>query len=556
MRIDKNDPFASDFDDRDYAGKNLYKLGLTDEPLPKLPPGNTYGFRTPSFTQQWYDRLYGPTGTRPSASGQAASHTGQEAYRHSASDTASGTTARGNGTDNPLFGTERPTGFKPQLAKDEAFPWNPDQSAHSSRPEYTPLADASSRTTRIDAGQPPLVVPTGQEKNEPFGQTFSTPDAVGDQNTKTYTVMDFFYPIYWASVVHNGCVPPDLLKDGDIRKTPAYSANTPGNTASSTPSNGLGTTRSNKVASADTTPFAGSSSSQQGAGAAASVGSTISSGQTNAVSSTGQFVEAVPYIKRDKDGNPVYRYNCLPVKPSHFLPHTPNTRTGDLPSQVNASINSQLGNLFGHPYRINFIQLAALEGGVWQDTYVPWSPNSKNNRSGVTVGLGIDFGQKKEETLQAMQLPPEVIDRLRPALGLRGEAACRYNQENGHHFSADEINQISQSALVWHTREAIKHWDLMVLKNRTLYPNAPFLHQMPEAVQTLIISRYHNEGAGWVNNHKALKAALLRRDWKGTIGALENLAKEFSQKRVGWKSSRFTQEADYLRISFPPEILR
>ncbi len=317
MRIDKNDPFASDFDDRDYAGKNLYKLGLTDEPLPKLPPGNTYGFRTPSFTQQWYDRLYGPTGTRPSASGQAASHTGQEAYRHSASDTASGTTARGNGTDNPLFGTERPTGFKPQLAKDEAFPWNPDQSAHSSRPEYTPLADASSRTTRIDAGQPPLAVPTGQEKNEPFGQTFSTPDAVGDQNTKTYTVMDFFYPIYWASVVHNGCVPPDLLKDGDIRKTPAYSANTPGNTASSTPSNGLGTTRSNTVASADTTPFAGSSSGQQGAGAAASVGSTISSGQTNAVSSTGQFVEAVPYIKRDKDGNPVYRYNCLPVKPSY-----------------------------------------------------------------------------------------------------------------------------------------------------------------------------------------------------------------------------------------------
>ncbi len=93
----------------------------------------------------------------------------------------------------------------------------------------------------------------------------------------------------------------------------------------------------------------------------------------------------------------------------------------------------------------------------------------------------------------------------------------------------------------------------MVLKNRTLYPNAPFLHQMPEAVQTLIISRYHNEGAGWVNNHKALKAALLRRDWDGVFSALENLASEFSRNGVKWKSVRFSQEAYYLKNELRPK---
>ncbi len=78
--------------------------------------------------------------------------------------------------------------------------------------------------------------------------------------------------------------------------------------------------------------------------------------------------------------------------------------------------------------------------------------------------------------------------------GLRGEAACRYNQENGPHFSAEEIDRINRGTVVWHTREAIKYWDWRVLKNRTLYPNAPFLHQTPEAVQPRIISRYRNEG--------------------------------------------------------------
>ena len=527
MRIDKNDPFAADFDDRDYAGKNLYKLGLTDEPLPKLPPGNTYGFRTPSFTQQWYDRLYGPTGTRPSTSGQAASHTGQEAYRHSASDTASGTTARGNGTDNPLFGTERPTGFKPQLAKDEAFPWNPDQSAHSSRPEYTPLADASSRTTRIDAGQPPLAVPTGQEKNEPFGQTFSTPDAVGDQNTKTYTVMDFFYPIYWASVVHNGLDPQDISKDDTARKNTAYSS----------------TPQDNPFSSSGTdTPVPPLVTSQKPIKKTLDLG-----GQIASLSDQAQKTPSFPEWNWD---NP----DCLPLdtRPVQWDRRNENRRyiTPDVTRRINALLTRQNAC---YPVGLGHEQLSQWEGGATEYANVPYTRGQLGNNSGVTVGAGLDLGQRASvEELRQMGLPESLVIKLKPYLGLQKEAALDFLNAYPLYLSPGEIDRINEAVMYDMGKRAIRKWNALVERVRSRYPNAPYLHELNSDQQTLLFSRYYQTGR--FGSHPPFLKAVLENDWPRAIAELEKLASTYRKKpATEWKGNRLRNEIQwYLKLHPQP----
>ena len=71
MTENPNDPFGAERDDKDYAGKNLVKLGLS-APLFKPPPGHTYLFRTPSLEKEWQDsftRTATPPSPSPSASG-------------------------------------------------------------------------------------------------------------------------------------------------------------------------------------------------------------------------------------------------------------------------------------------------------------------------------------------------------------------------------------------------------------------------------------------------------------------------------------------------------
>lgn len=67
----------------------------------------------------------------------------------------------------------------------------------------------------------------------------------------------------------------------------------------------------------------------------------------------------------------------------------------------------------------NFIQ--EQEGTKITPAYVP---KTKNDLSGVTIPGGFDLGSKTEETLRdKLNLSPDLINTLRPYLGLQGQAA-------------------------------------------------------------------------------------------------------------------------------------
>ncbi len=70
----------------------------------------------------------------------------------------------------------------------------------------------------------------------------------------------------------------------------------------------------------------------------------------------------------------------------------------------------------------------AQEGGNHSTAYT--IPGPVGDNSGVTIGLGVDLGQRNIGDLNRLGLHPNLINRLAPYLGLRGDAARSFLVQN------------------------------------------------------------------------------------------------------------------------------
>ena len=136
--------------------------------------------------------------------------------------------------------------------------------------------------------------------------------------------------------------------------------------------------------------------------------------------------------RQAKPVNPDNPY-CLP-RETAFVP--PSEKQGesdyhpvtkDFTYNVNRALAEKLGC---RPYGIDFARISDWEGGNKNKTYVPWKKGSKGNNSGVTVGSGVDFGQKNLQTLKRMGLSDDLAAKLQNHIGLRQGAAKSYNNRN------------------------------------------------------------------------------------------------------------------------------
>jgi GH24 family phage-related lysozyme (muramidase) len=68
--------------------------------------------------------------------------------------------------------------------------------------------------------------------------------------------------------------------------------------------------------------------------------------------------------------------------------------------------------------------VSAREGGSRRAAYVPVDAGGRVfGQSGVTVGCGVDLGQHGGPTLSSWGAGPELLEKLRPYIGLRGATA-------------------------------------------------------------------------------------------------------------------------------------
>lgn len=237
----------------------------------------------------------------------------------------------------------------------------------------------------------------------------------------------------------------------------------------------------------------------------------------------------------------------LPVSPVDGIVPKKNRRL--ITPEETLDINAELTRKNGcKPVGINNELLSQYEGGSHKKAYVPWSEKTaKGNSSGVTIGSGFDLGQRKHpDELRAMGLPESLVQKFAPYLDKKRSDAVKFLRDHPLTLSEDETNMLNRCILIDMGKKAIRHWDAEIAKQRKTWPNAPYFHEMNTDQQTIIFSRYYNEGQGWVKNHPDIHQSILRNDWSTAGKQWYEQIQRYENSGQGWKAGRFQKEHKFL----------
>ena len=86
------------------------------------------------------------------------------------------------------------------------------------------------------------------------------------------------------------------------------------------------------------------------------------------------------------------------------------------------------------------------EGGQELEGYNP-EEGVPGANSGVTVGTGVDLGQRDADDIRVLDIPPELAEKLVPYAGHKGEAADKFLEENPLTLTKAEAEALD--AAVW-----------------------------------------------------------------------------------------------------------
>ena len=171
--------------------------------------------------------------------------------------------------------------------------------------------------------------------------------------------------------------------------------------------------------------------------------------------------------------------------------------------------------------------ISALEGGRILEGYVPASQTS---RSGVTVATGFDIGQRSADELERMDLPADLIQRLKPYAGLVRDEAVEFLARNPLSITEAEAEAIDREVKGASVAALTRSYDGAVA------PGA--FDDLPDAAQTVIASVAFQYGDLKGETPK-FWAAATGRDWTALIAELEDFRDDYPTRRG--------KEADYLR---------
>lgn len=129
------------------------------------------------------------------------------------------------------------------------------------------------------------------------------------------------------------------------------------------------------------------------------------------------------------------------------------------------------------------------EGGLATRGYVPrQADGTVIGQSGVTIGCGVDLGQHGAPTLAAWDLPDGVIEKVRPYLGLRREAAVKVLADAPLELSEDEAAALTAGARQMILLDVASRYDRAAAGRRRFVDLSP-------GAQTALVSVAYQYGA-------------------------------------------------------------
>jgi len=163
-------------------------------------------------------------------------------------------------------------------------------------------------------------------------------------------------------------------------------------------------------------------------------------------------------------------------------------------------------------YGIDFSFIQRAEGRKLKG-YVPMRAGQVIGKSGVTVGTGVDLGQRTREEIRALEIPEPLKEKLTPYAERRREEAVNFLRDHPLELTDEEAEQLDVGVI---------HRDIRRMATKFESDSGFKFGSMPWQVQTVLASLAVNLGPNlYISIPRTWKTAI-NRDWVGLFYRLDN----------------------------------
>ncbi|HET7410351.1 MAG TPA: pesticin C-terminus-like muramidase [Paracoccaceae bacterium] len=174
------------------------------------------------------------------------------------------------------------------------------------------------------------------------------------------------------------------------------------------------------------------------------------------------------------------------------------------------------------PDRIDYAFIAAREGGIRLDGYVP---DALLSGSGVTIATGFDLGQRRRSDLVALGLPSRLTDQLAPYLGAKRQDARKLIGERPLRITMADALLINRTFKQKFVKELAAAYAASPHNSRE-----KAFFELPAQAQTVIASVAFQYG-NLASEAPRFWQAACARDWPATIAELRNFGDSYDSRR-------------------------
>jgi len=158
-----------------------------------------------------------------------------------------------------------------------------------------------------------------------------------------------------------------------------------------------------------------------------------------------------------------------------------------------------------------------------------------SENSGVTIGSGFDLKEKTESSLKDMGFDPDLIDKLKPYLGLTGADAATAIETNNLKLSPEETSRVNRLSKKHYTED---------IKNQYEEGTGKKFWKLSPEQQTIVMSVGYQYGNLKTKTPSFWKG-VINDDWDSVVNELRDFKDDYGTRR--------NKEADLLSISLENE---
>lgn len=172
---------------------------------------------------------------------------------------------------------------------------------------------------------------------------------------------------------------------------------------------------------------------------------------------------------------------------------------------------------------VNWEFIEDQEGGSLLDGYIPQDYEG-GNESGVTIAAGLDLGQHSAKGLLRRGVPPYMVEKFKPYIGLRGEEAAYALAKFPLSIEEADAEDIDRSMHASSEERMATKYD------RATGENGSFA-ALPSEWQTAIMSVSHQYGSNLAGATPNFWKQMVEKDYSAAIDNLRDFGDDYSSRR-------------------------